>query len=75
MRGALAIVFAMLLAGLLQAQNPRGTLELCAVPCGMGDGLLGELFDYVNRVCDPLHPFAPGVCETTAPRARTSLMV
>jgi hypothetical protein len=26
----------------------------------MGDGLLGELFDYVNGVCDPLHPFAPG---------------
>ena len=22
--------------------------------------LLGELFDYVNGVCDPLHPFAPG---------------
>jgi hypothetical protein len=21
---------------------------------------LGELFDYVNGVCDPLHPFAPG---------------
>ncbi|HXM68077.1 MAG TPA: carboxypeptidase regulatory-like domain-containing protein, partial [Candidatus Acidoferrum sp.] len=22
--------------------------------------LLGELFDYVNGVCDPLHPFSPG---------------
>jgi len=22
--------------------------------------VLGELFDYVNGVCDPLHPFAPG---------------
>ena len=22
--------------------------------------LLGELFDYVNGVCDPLHPFGPG---------------
>jgi hypothetical protein len=22
--------------------------------------LLGELFDYVNGICDPLHPFAPG---------------
>jgi len=22
--------------------------------------LLGELFDYVNGVCDPFHPFAPG---------------
>ena len=22
--------------------------------------VLGELFDYVNGVCDPLNPFAPG---------------
>ena len=25
-----------------------------------GDALLGELFDYVNGVCDPLNAFAPG---------------
>ncbi len=22
--------------------------------------VLGELFDYVNGMCDPLHPFSPG---------------
>jgi len=51
------LVFAMLLAGPLQAQNSRGTLRGT-----MQDGgwLLGELFDYVNGTCNPLHPFAPG---------------
>ena len=37
--------------------------------------VLGELFDYVNGVCDPLHPFAPGDYGPSGEDARQRLVI
>ena len=37
--------------------------------------VLGELFDYVNGVCDPLHPFAPGDYGTSGEDIRYRFVV